>query len=190
MTTADGQDVVRNGVDTATLSATVDAVTQAPDVARFQFRARNRWLSGTHSRSTISDFHGVGEEREHEVTFVFDADHPAVLVGKDDGPTPVEYLLHALAACLTAGMAAVAAVRGITLHEVRSTVSGDIDLSGALGSQQGVRNGFERIDVHVEVSGDGTPEQMRALVEESRNRSPVHDVITDRVPVDIRIDVA
>ena len=87
----------RNGVDTATLFATLDAVKQAPAAAQFQFRARNDWVNGTHNRSTISDFFGVGEERAHERTFVFDADHPAVLVGHDNGPTPVEFVLHALA---------------------------------------------------------------------------------------------
>ena len=95
----------RNGVDTATLFATLDAVKQAPAAAQFQFRAHNEWVDGTHSRSTIADYFGVGEERAHEREFVFDADHPAVLVGKDNGPTPVEFVLHALASCLTAGMA-------------------------------------------------------------------------------------
>ena len=125
---------MRNGVDTATLFATLDAVKQAPEAAKFQFRAHNQWLSGTHNRSTIADFYGVGEERAHERSFTFDADHPAVLVGRDNGPTPVEFVLHALAACLTAGLANIAAVRKIRLTEVRSTVSGDIDLNGILGS--------------------------------------------------------
>ena len=113
----------RNGVDTATLFATLNAVKAAPEAARFQFRARNQWLNGTHNRSTIDGFYGVGEERAHERTFHFYADHPAVLVGRDNGPTPVEYVLHALAACLTAGLANIAAARGIRLTEVHSTVS-------------------------------------------------------------------
>ena len=103
----------RNGVDTATLFATLDAVKAAPEAARFQFRANNEWISGTHSRGTIDGFFGVGEERSHERSFHFDADHPAVLVGRDNGPTPVEYVLHALAACLTAGLANIAAARGV-----------------------------------------------------------------------------
>src|SRR5438132_9683829 len=123
----------RNGVDTATLFATLDAVKQAPEAAKFQFRARNQWVSGTHNRSTIADYFGVGEERSHERTFVFDADHPAVLVGQDHGPTPTEFVLHALAACLTAGLANIAAARGVRLTEARSTVTGDIDLNGILG---------------------------------------------------------
>ena len=148
----------RNGVDTATLFATLDAVKAAPEAASFQFRANNEWISGTHNRSTIHDFFGVGEERLHERTFTFDADHPAVLVGRDNGPTPVEYVLHALAGCLTAGLANIAAARRIRLTEVRSTVSGDIDLNGILGLDPDVRNGYQNITVRFTVKGDAPAE--------------------------------
>jgi uncharacterized OsmC-like protein len=178
----------RNGVDTPALFATLDAVKQAPEAAKFQFRTRNEWVSGTHNRGTIDGFFGVGEERTHERTFVFDADHPAVLVGRDNGPTPVEYVLHALAACLTAGMANIAAVRGITLTEVRSTVSGDIDLNGLLGLNPEVRNGYQQITVRFTVKGDASPERLRELVEQSRSRSAVYDIITNGVPVAIEVD--
>src|SRR5262245_58407579 len=167
-TATETNDPIRNGVDTATLFATLDAVKAAPEAAKFQFRAHNEWVSGTHNRSTISDFFGVGEEREHERTFVFDADHPAVLVGRDNGPTPVEYMLHALAACLTAGLANIAAARGITLTEVRSTVSGDIDLNGILGLNPHVRNGYQKISVRFQISGDAPADILKGLVEQSR----------------------
>jgi hypothetical protein len=123
----------RNGVDVPTLFATLDAVKGQPEIAAFQFRARNRWVSGTHSRSTIQGFYGAMQEMRHEQEHIYDADHPAVLVGRDNAPTPVEFLLHAIAACLTAGLANIAAARGIDLHEVTSTVEGDIDLNGILG---------------------------------------------------------
>ena len=180
----------RNGVDTATLFATLDAVKQAPAAAKFQFRAHNEWMSGTHNRSTISDYFGVGEERAHEQTFVFDADHPAVLVGRDNGPTPVEFMLHALAACLTAGLANIAAARKVTLTEVRSTVTGDIDLNGILGLDPGVRNGYEQINVRFTVKGDAPAEVLRELVEQSRSRSAAYDIITNGVPVAIDVDIA
>ena len=180
----------RNGVDTATLFATLDAVKQAPAAAQFQFRAHNQWVDGTHSRSTISDYFGVGEERAHETTFVFDADHPAVLVGKDNGPTPVEFVLHALASCLTAGMANIAAARKVTLTEVRSTVSGDIDLNGILGLNADVRNGYQQMTVKFTVKGDAPEEVLREIVEQSRSRSAVYDVITNCVPVAIDVDIA
>ena len=178
----------RNGVDTATLFATIDAVKAAPAAAKFQFRAHNEWVSGTHNRSTISDFFGVGEERAHERTFVFDADHPAVLVGQDNGPTPVEFVLHALAACLTSGLANIAAARGITLTEVRSTVSGDIDLNGILGLNPSVRNGYQKISVRFQISGDAPAEVLKGLIEQSRKRSAVFDILTNGVPVTIDVD--
>jgi uncharacterized OsmC-like protein len=193
MTTTDAtaaplDDPIRNGVDTATLFATLDAVKQAPQAAAFQFRAHNEWVSGTHNRGTIADYFGVGEERAHERTFVFDADHPAVLVGRDNGPTPVEFVLHALAACLTAGLANIAAARNVRLTEVRSTVTGDIDLNGILGLDPEVRNGYQQITVRFSIKGDAPAEKLRELVEQSRARSAVYDVVTNGVPVTIEVD--
>ncbi len=186
--TATVNESIRNGVDTATLFATLDAVKGAPEAARFQFRAANEWISGTHNRGTIHRYFGVGEERTHEHVFQFDADHPAVLVGRDNGPTPVEFVLHALAACLTSGLANIAAARGVRLTSVTSTVVGDIDLNGVLGLNPKVRNGYEKIAVRFTVKGDAPAEKLREIVEQSRNRSAVYDIITNQVP--ITIDVA
>lgn len=181
-------DAIRNGVDTATLFATLDAVKGQPELAQFQFRARNRWVSGTHSQSRITDFYGAGQERTHRDTdLVLDVDHPEVLVGGDNGPTPVEYLLHALAGCLTAGLVNSAAARGITLHEVESTVEGDIDLQGILGLSDEVRNGYQGIRVSFRIVGDAPEEKLRDLLERSRNRSAVYDVLTNGVPVSIDV---
>jgi uncharacterized OsmC-like protein len=188
MTAAEANDSMRNGVDTATLFATLNAVKQAPEAAKFQFRAHNQWVSGTHNRGTIADYFGVGEERSHERTFVFDADHPAVLVGRDHGPTPTEFLLHALAACLTAGIANIAAARRITLTEVRSTVTGDIDLNGILGLNPEVRNGYQQITVRFTIKGDAPAETRREIVEQSRARSAVYDSVTNGVPVAIEVN--
>jgi uncharacterized OsmC-like protein len=188
MTAAEASDSMRNGVDTATLFATLDAVKQAPEAAKFQFRAHNQWVSGTHNRGTIADYFGVGEERSHERTFVFDADHPAVLVGRDHGPTPTEFLLHALATCLTAGIASIAAARRITLTEVRSTVTGDIDLNGILGLNPEVRNGYQQITVRFTIKGDAPAETLRELVEQSRARSAVYDSVTNGVPVAVEVN--
>jgi uncharacterized OsmC-like protein len=181
------ENTTRNGVDTATLFATLDAVKGDPEIAKFQFRASNRWVSGTHNRTTIHDFHGAKQEMAHREPFTFDADHPPVLVGSDQGPTPVEYLLHALAACLTAGIANIAAARGITLTEVTSTVEGDIDLLGILGLDDDVRNGYQGIRVSFVLRGD-IPEKLRSVVEQSRRRSAVYDVVTNGVPVSIEVD--
>ncbi len=181
-------DHVRNGVDTATLFATLDAVKGNNDIAKFQFRATNTWVSGTHNRSTIHGFYGAMQEMTHRQPFVFDADHPPVLVGSDQGPTPVEHLLHALAACLTAGVANIAAARGVNLSEVSSTVEGDINLLGILGLSDDVRNGYEQLRVSFTVKGDAPEDKLRSLVEQSRKRSAVYDVITNGVPVAIDVD--
>lgn len=181
---------VRNGVDTATLFATLDAVKGQPEIAKFRFRASNRWISGTHNRGTINGYYGAGQELTRPRDFHFDADHPPVLVGGDNGPTPVEYVLHALAACLTAGLANIAAARGVELTEVESTVEGDIDLLGILGLDDTVRNGYEQIRVSFVVKGNAPDEKLRDLVEQSRRRSAVFDIITSSVPVSIDVTTA
>lgn len=178
----------RHGVDTPTLFATLDAVRGQPELAKFRFRAVNRWIAGTHSQSKMAPFFGAGTEHTHATDVAFDADHPAVLVGADRGPTPVEFLLHALAACLTAGLANIAAARGVTLTEVESTVEGDIDLLGIFGMSDRVRNGYERIRASFRVRGDAPAETLRALVEQSRARSAVYDVLTNGVPVELAVD--
>ena len=179
----------RNGVNTPVLLATINAVAGQPELAQFRFRARSEWLSGTHSRSTMSDFFGAGGEHAHKTAYTADADHPAVLCGADEGPTPVEYLLHALASCLTAGIANIAATRGVTLHRVESVVEGDIDLLGIFGISDTVRNGYQGIRVSFCIAGDASPEKLRELVQQSRARSAVFDVITNGTPVSLDIDV-
>jgi uncharacterized OsmC-like protein len=178
----------RNGVDTETLFATINAVKEQPVAAQFQFRADNRWIMGTHSQSSITGFYGAGQENEHARTFVFDADHPALLVGTDEAPTPVEFVLHALAGCLTAGLANVAAARGVTLTEVTSRIEGDINLLGILGLDPDVRNGYEQVKVSFTVKGDAPAEKLREVVEQSRARSAVYDIITNAVPVTIEVN--
>jgi uncharacterized OsmC-like protein len=178
-----------NGVDTPTLFATLDAVKEQPEIAKFQFRARNTWVAGTHSRSTASDFYGAMQEMQHKDETELQFDHPAVLVGTDNGPTPVEYLLHAIAACLTAGVANIAAARGVQLTKVSSTVEGDINLLGILGlsGDGSVRNGYEQIHVSFHVEGDADEDTLRGLVEQSRRRSAVYDVLTNGTPVVIDV---
>jgi uncharacterized OsmC-like protein len=175
-----------NGVDVATLFATVDAVRAQPEAAQFQFRASNRWVSGTHSRGYIQGFFGVGaEDTSREEPFVLNADHPTVLVGSDQGPTPVEYLLHALAACLTAGIGNISAARKVTLHRVQSSVEGDIDLQGILGLDPDVRNGFKAVRVHFEIEADASPEVIEEIVSQAVARSAVYDVLTNGLPIDV-----
>jgi uncharacterized OsmC-like protein len=184
-TTAIGTEPVRNGVHTQQLFGALDLITESPELARFQFRATNRWIGGAHNRSTIREFFGVGRLDESRAEpFVLDAGEPAVLMGTDTGPNPAEYLLHALAACVTTSLVYVGAARGVRLTEVESSLVGDMDLQGALGiNPEDHRNGFERIRMTIRVRGDATPEKLREVVERGRARSAVFDMVTNGVPV-------
>jgi len=178
----------RNGVNTPVLLATVNAVKETPALAQFRFRASNKWKGGTHSETRIESFSGAGGEHTHKTEFRYGADHPAVLVGEDRSPTPVEFLLHGLASCITAGIGTIAAARGITLTSVESRIEGDIDLLGTLGLSDTVRNGYQRLRITFDIAGDAPPQKLRDIVERSRARSAVYDVLTNGVPVDVTIN--
>lgn len=177
----------RNGVDTPKLFATIGAVADLPALAQFRFRAESRWMGGTHSRSKIAGFFGVGSEMQRDASFEADADHPQVLCGTDHAPSPVEWVLHALAGCLTAGIANVAAARSVTLKAVECLVEGDIDLQGILGLSPKVRNGFEAIRVTFKIEGEAPETKLREIVEQARARSAVFDILNGHVPVAINV---
>ena len=176
-----------NGVDTPMLLSTINAVAGQPGLGRFQFRADNRWIEGNHNRSSMSGYFGAGAEQKRDQTYFADGDHPAVLCGTDQAPTPVEWLLHALAACMTAGIANIAAARGVKLTKVESHVEGDIDLRGILGISNDVRNGFDKMRIDFLIEGDAPPEKLREIVEQGRARSAVFDVLTHGVPVTVGV---
>jgi uncharacterized OsmC-like protein len=179
---------VRNGVDTATLFATLDAIKAQPEIARFQFRARNRWIGGAHNRSTVKDFYAAcAEDTSREHAFTLDAGEPAILLGTDTGPNPAEYLLHALAACVTTSLVYVAAARGVRLTEVESTLEGDLDVRGAMGLSDQVRNGFQQIRMTIRIAGDAPADKLRAVVQRGTDRSAVFESITAGVPVTVDV---
>ena len=181
-------DTIRNGVDTQQLFATLDLIKQRPELAKFQFRATNRWIGGTHNRSTIKDFYAAGaEDTTRSEPFQIDAGEPAILLGTDTGANPAEYLLHALAACMTTSIVCVAAARKVQLTSVESTLTGEMDVRGALGVDDEPRNGFERIGVGFRVTGDAPAEKLREVVERARKRSAVYDMLTNGVPVDVEV---
>jgi uncharacterized OsmC-like protein len=174
-----------NGVSTPALFATIDVVKHQPQLAAFQFRAKGDWLDGTHMRTTMSDFSGAGGEHSHKLAYTAEADHPAVLCGQDNGPTPVEYVLHALAACITAGIANIAAARGVTLHSVTSSLEGDMDLRGILGLSNDVRNGFSAMRVGFTIEGGAPAARLREIVQQACARSAVLDILSNGVPISI-----
>jgi len=176
-----------HGINTPGLFTTINVVKGQPGLAKFQFRASSKWISGTHMQGTMSGFAGAGGEHAHKMPTVAHTDHPAVLCGDDNGPTPTEWLLHGLAGCLTAGIANIAAARGVTLTKCEAMVEGDIDLQGILGLSDKVRNGYQAIRVSFEVEGNAPQAKLEEIVRQSVARSAVFDVLTNGVPVAVTV---
>jgi uncharacterized OsmC-like protein len=177
-----------NGVNVTDLFGTIDAISGQPEIARFNFRATNKWVNGAHNRTTINDFDGACETHRRETPFVFDKDEPPVLLGNDIGANPVEYALAALAGCVTTGLVYHAAAKGIELDEVESTYEGDIDLRGFLGMTDEVRNGYEGINITFKIKSSASREQLEELVQIAQERSPVFDIVSNPVPVSVRLE--
>ena len=184
MTTAN---IADNGVNVEALLGARQALTEAPAAAQFTWRARNEWVKGTHSKSTVEGFFGLGEEQRHRSTFTFDADHPEIFASEDHGPTPVEIVLTGLASCLTAGIAAVAQHRGIQLRAVTATLEGAMDIQGILGIDSEVRNGFSGIKVTYDIDADASLDEIKAVVAQSQKRSAVFDIVTN--PTNVTVEV-
>ena len=176
-----------NGVNVAALLGAREALTAAPEAARFQWRATCKWVNGTYSRSTVDGFFGLCQDQKHKTEFTFDADHPEIFAAEDNGATPVEYVLVGLAGCLTAGVASVAQMREIQLHSVAATIEGSMDVRGILGMDSDVRNGFDSIKVTYKIEADATPDEIKALVAQSQKRSAVYDIITN--PTEVSVEV-
>ncbi len=179
---------VDNGVNVEFLLTARETLAAQPEAADFKWRVTNTWLKGTHSRSSVHGFFGLGEEHTHRDEFLFEGDHPEVFSAEDQGATPVEVLLVSLASCLTAGVASVAQNREIQLHSVTATLQGDMDVRGILGVDPDVRNGFGQIKVTYQIEADATPDEIKALVAQSTKRSAVYDIITN--PTNVVVEVA
>jgi uncharacterized OsmC-like protein len=178
---------VDNGVNVEALLGAREALTETPEGAKFTWRAKCEWVRGTHSRSTVEEFYGLGEEQKHRQKYTFDADHPEIFASADNGATPVELVLAGLASCLTAGVAAVAQHRGIQLHSVTATLEGKMDVQGILGIDSDVRNGFDGIKVIYDIKADASPDEIKAIVAQSQKRSAVYDAITNPTQVTVEV---
>ena len=176
-----------NGVNVEALLGAREALTNTPEAAQFKWRASCDWVRGTHSRTTVQKFFGLGAEQSHKREFTFDADHPEIFASEDKGATPVELVLAGLASCLTAGIAAVAQNRNIQLRSVKATLEAGMDLQGILGIDSDVRNGFDAIKVVFDVDADASKEDIAALVAQSQRRSAVFDIVTN--PTNVHVEV-
>jgi len=175
---------IKNGVNVDQLTDTISAVQQNPDLAKFQFRAKNDWINGGHCVSSIKGFYGVGAEDEsRQETFTMECSHPEVLLGQNEAATPPEVVLHALGSCLTGAMAYHAAAHGIEIESASASLEGGLDLHGFLGLDAEVRKGFNGIKYKLKVKSDATAEQLENLAK----FSPVFDMITNPTPVSIEI---
>ncbi len=177
-----------NGVNVEALLSAREALSQTPEAARFNWRARCEWVKGTHARTSIDSFFGLGAEQQHKDTHRVDSDHPELFASEDHGATPVEIVLAGLAGCLTAGIAAVAQNRNIQLRSVKATLEAGMDLQGILGIDSDVRNGFDGVKVTYMIDADASREEIEALVAQSQKRSAVFDILTN--PTDVSVMVA
>ena len=187
-TTSTTSSIVDNGVNVDALLGAREALAAMPEAAQFQWRARCEWVRGTHSRTTVHGFAGLGAEHTHRRTFLFEGDHPEVFASEDNGATPAEMVLAALAGCLTAGVAAVATRRGVQLRSVTASVEGDMDVQGILGMDPDVRNGYSGIRVRYEIDAAAPRADLEAIVAQSQKRSAVYDVITN--PTSVTVELA
>jgi uncharacterized OsmC-like protein len=179
---------VNNGVNVEALLGARAALTEAPAAAAFKWRATCEWINGTHSRSTVQQFFGLGEDQSHRSAFSFDTDHPEIFASEDNGATPVELVLVGLAGCLSAGVAAVAQRRGIQLNSVAATLDAGMDIQGILGIDSDVRNGFDGIKVHFTIDADASADDIKALVAQSQKRSAVFDIVTNPTNVTVTVN--
>jgi uncharacterized OsmC-like protein len=179
---------VRNGVNVEALLGAREALSKAPEAARFNWRASCKWVNGTHSQTSVKGFYGLGQEQSHKTEFTFDMDHPEIFASEDKGATPVEMVLTGLAGCLTAGVAAVAQHRKIQLRSVTATIEGGMDIQGILGIDADVRNGFDGIKVKFDIDADATQEELEALVAQSQKRSAVYDIVTNPTNVSVKVN--
>lgn len=177
-----------NGVDTQTLSTTIQAVENEPQRALCRFRATNRWLSGAHNRATIKDFYAnLAEDTSRTEPFFTTMDEPPVLVGQNRGANPVEVALAALSGCLTTTLVYYAALMGVELRSVESTLEGDVDLRGLFNIDPNIRRGYQNIRVAFRIESDAPRHKLEELVRIARAFSPVCDTIANPVNVTVEL---
>jgi uncharacterized OsmC-like protein len=177
-----------NGVNTEQLFSTIDLIKENPDIAKFKFRATNKWINGTHCRGTIKDFFGALKEDDSRPPVDYDMDEPPVLLGNNEGRNPVEYLLVALSGCITTSIVAHASAKGIEIKGVESRYEGDIDLRGFLGLSEDVPVGYQEIRVFFKIDADVSDKQKEELVRMGQKYSPVYNTISKSAPVSVRLD--
>ena len=177
-----------NGVNVTKLFETVGVIKEKPEIAKFNFKAKGKWINGGHNRTTINEFYGACQTFKRSQPFVFEKDEPPVLLGEDHGANPVEYVFAALDGCLTTSLIYHAAAQGIKIDEVETSFSGDLNLHGFLGLDENIRNGYEQIKVTFKIKADASKEKLQELVQLAQKRSPVFDIVSHPTPVEVSLE--
>jgi uncharacterized OsmC-like protein len=173
-----------NGLDVQAAADTIAAIKADKGLAKFQFRARNKWISGGENRSMIRDFYGAGrEDNSRAMTFEFTNGEPPVLLGDNEGANPVEFLLHALAGCVTTTLVLHATARGITIRELSTMLEGEIDMQGLLGLDDTVSPGYQQIRIQMNVKADCSDKELDDLLAYAQQHSPVCNTVCRPVSV-------
>ncbi|MEZ5246895.1 MAG: OsmC family protein [Acidimicrobiales bacterium] len=176
-----------NGVDVEHLLHAREVLTGAPPAAKFTFRATSQWVDGNQATTTVDGFFGLGEEQAHARPHTVVTDHPSLFGASDEGATPPELAMMALAGCLTAGIASIAQNWGVKLHKVAATVEADMDMQGILGIDPDVRNGFSAVRVAYDIDADTEDATVEAIVAQSQKRSAVFDIFTNPTAVTVEV---
>lgn len=177
-----------NGVNVNRLKQTVTAIENEPGLGKFSFRVSNRWVQGAYNHSSIQGFSGGGHEDDtRKKPFIIGNDEPEILLGEDTEPNPAEFLLHALAGCMTTAIVYHAAALGYRLEKVESQLTGDMDLQGFLGINSDIRKGYDQISIRFTIEGDITELQKQEILQFGPRFSPVFDIITNKVPVSVKL---
>ena len=181
------QQQIVNGVNVSKLFGTVEAIKGNPEIAKFNFKARGKWINGGHNKTTVNEFYGACQNFQRSQSFVFEKDEPPVLLGEDHGANPVEYVLAALDGCLITSLIYHAAAKGIKIDEVETSFTGNLNLHGFLGLDENIRNGYEKIKVEFKIKADAPKEKLQELVQLAQNRSPVFDIVSHPTPVEVSL---
>ena len=178
-----------NGVNVDQLLGTIEAVKGNADIALFKFRAKTNWINGGHAQTKIQSFYGATQEDTSRTEpFVLEGDEPGILLGENLGPNAVEVVLHALASCLSVGIVYNAAAMGIEVHSLDFGLEGELDLHAFLGLSEEKRAGYQKIVVEVNANTSATEEEFRNLLNHVTKTSPVLDIVTNPVPVEIKFN--
>ncbi len=174
----------RNGLNLEQMVQTIDAIKSTPSLGEFEFRARNQWVSGGENRSTIQGFFGAGSEDEsRSEPFIFTNGEPPILLGNNEGANPVEFLLHALAGCVTTTTVLHATARGIQIQKLSTELVGNIDVKGLLALDDNAQVGYESIRIKLDIEADCSDEEIDELLSFAKDHSPVCNTVCKPVPV-------